>query len=106
MRSATSFRDTCFTVFDKMMNTVPSTVTLSDPVVIRPWIMLKSFLDLTPAGVANFSGVIAAHATTEPPATATYQYVTVGNGNTGTKNSQVGGKSDSSPFKNHLFIGS
>lgn len=101
MRSATSFRDTCFAVFDKMMNTVPSTVTLSDPVVVRPWIMLKSFLDLTPAGVANFTGQIAAHATAEPPATATYQYVTTGNGNTGTKISQVGSKSKYFPFQQY-----
>jgi hypothetical protein len=92
LRSATAFRNTCFTVFDKMINTVPAAVTLSDPVVVRPWTMLESQLDLTSTGTVNFTGKIAAHGTPAPPSFATYQYGTTGGGNTGSRTSQVGGK--------------
>ncbi|EPE28484.1 Heme-dependent peroxidase [Glarea lozoyensis ATCC 20868] len=90
LRSATAFRNTCFTVFDKMVNTVPAAVTLSDPVVVRPWTMLESQLDLTSTGTVNFTGKIAAHGTPAPPSFATYQYGTTGGGNTGSRTSQVG----------------
>lgn len=80
------------------MNTVPSTVTLSDAVTIRPWILLTGFLDLSPAGVAFYSGSFAAHAATEPPATASYTYGTAGGGNIGSKISAVGGKYTSGPI--------
>jgi hypothetical protein len=74
-----------------MMNTVPADVTLSDPVTVRPWLMVKTEIDLTPTGAVNFSGIIGAHSTPAPPNTATYQYITTGGGNTGTRTSQVGG---------------
>jgi hypothetical protein len=91
LRSATAFRNTCFTVFDKMMNTVPAAVTLSDPVTVRPWLMLKTHLDLTSTGAVSYSGIIAAHGTPAPPSTAAYQYGTTGGGNTGSRTSQTGG---------------
>jgi hypothetical protein len=74
-----------------MMNTVPAAVTLSDPVTVRPWLMVKTELDLTSTGAVSFSGIIGAHGTPAPPSTATYQYGTVGGGNTGTRTSQAGG---------------
>jgi hypothetical protein len=92
MLTPQAFEDTCFTIFAKMMSTVPAAVTLSDPFQVRPWIMRESHLDLTTSGGVQFSGVIAAHGTTAPPTTAAYIYGTTGGGNTGAKTSANGGK--------------
>ncbi|KAG9227959.1 heme peroxidase [Amylocarpus encephaloides] len=90
MNTPGSFEQTCLNIFEKMSNTVPSGVTLSAPIVPRPWIMRESHLDLTPLGIVTFQGTISAHGATEPPATASYFYGTEGGGNTGPKTSQTG----------------
>ncbi|RFU35541.1 hypothetical protein B7463_g815, partial [Scytalidium lignicola] len=90
MASPQSFEDTCFTIFEKMLNTVPSVVTLSDPIVPRPWILRVSQLDLNSSGVVSFSGTITGHSSDPLPATASYTYETAGGSNTGIKTSQIG----------------
>jgi len=91
MSTPTTFEDTCFTIFEKMVNTVPTAVTLSDPIGPRPWTLLESHLDLTTAGAVTYSGTIVTHSrTATPPGSASYFYGTVGGGNTGPKNSQAG----------------
>jgi hypothetical protein len=92
MLSPQSFEDTCFTIFAKMMSTVPAAITLSDPFQVRPWIMRESHLDLTTGGQVIFSGVISAHGTAAPPNAATYLYGTTSGGTTGTKTSSTGGE--------------
>ncbi|EHK98403.1 putative L-ascorbate peroxidase 6 [Glarea lozoyensis 74030] len=77
-------------IFKSDGNVTMNAVTLSDPVVVRPWTMLESQLDLTSTGTVNFTGKIAAHGTPAPPSFATYQYGTTGGGNTGSRTSQVG----------------
>lgn len=91
MSSPTSFEDTCFTIFEKIINTVPSTVTLSDVIGPRPWILRESHLDLLSSGGVTYSGAITTHSNAVIPATAAYQYGTVGGGNTGPKSSNAGG---------------
>ncbi|KAH8815517.1 heme peroxidase [Xylogone sp. PMI_703] len=90
MSSPQSFEDTCFTIFEKMLNTVPSAVTLSDPIVFSPWIISVDQLDLDSAGVVSFSGTITGHSSSPLPDTASYVYQTASGGNTGTKTSQEG----------------
>jgi hypothetical protein len=93
MSSPQSFEDTCFAIFEKMINTVPSGVTLSDPVIPRAWILRESHLDLNSAGAVTFSGTITGHSSAPLPVTASYFYGTAGGGNTGTKSSETGGAS-------------
>lgn len=89
--SQTSFENTCFKIFEKMINTVPSTVTLSDVIGPRKWITMQSNLDLTSTGAVTYSGVIGTYSKTASPSIASYVYGTEGGGNTGPKTSQVGG---------------
>ncbi|TVY15916.1 WSC domain-containing protein [Lachnellula arida] len=79
--STQSFEDACFTVFEKMINTVPKTVTLStDLVGPRPWILMESHLDLSSTGAVQYSGNITTKSRFNPsvPTTATYGYGTSG----------------------------
>ncbi|TAQ86696.1 generic peroxidase [Chlorociboria aeruginascens] len=90
MSSAQSFEDTCFTIFEKMINTVPAAVTLSDPIGPRPWILRESHLDLDSTGVVTYSGTITSSGTNSPPANAAYFYETAAGVSTGSKTSQAG----------------
>jgi hypothetical protein len=91
MSSRPSFEDTCFAVFEKIINTVPSRVTMSDVIGPRPWILHESHLDLLSSGDVTYSGTITTHSNAVIPATAAYQYGTVRGGNTGRKFSNAGG---------------
>ncbi|KAG9233260.1 heme peroxidase [Amylocarpus encephaloides] len=97
MRTQATFQDTCFRIFDKMMNTVPASVTLSDPFQVRPFILRKGALDLTAAGVVVYNGTFTAHGN-PPPNTVAYTYVKTTGSNLGEKVSQIGGMPNSSPF--------
>jgi hypothetical protein len=90
--SQTSLENTCFTIFEKMINTVPKSVTLSDVIGPRKWITMFSFLDLTPRGVVTYSGTIGTYSKTAVPKKASYQYGYSSSGNTGLKSSQTGGE--------------
>jgi len=84
--SQTSFENACFPIFEKMINTVPGTnAPLSDPIGPRTFITMDSRLDLTSTGVLTYSGFFGTYGKTAAPSTVTYEYGTVGGGNTGTK---------------------
>jgi hypothetical protein len=92
MTSAQAFQDKCYTLFEKMLNTVPSDVVLSDVIIPRAWTMKESHLELSSTGVVSFLGEITSNFKSDtPPATASFQYTTVGGGNTGPQTSQAGG---------------
>jgi len=92
--SLEAFEAACFPVFEKMIDTVPAGTVLSDLIGPRQWITMESHLDLDSTGAVVYSGVIG-HYTGKggaaSPATASYQYGTIGGGNTGRKTSQSGG---------------
>jgi hypothetical protein len=94
--SLEAFEAACFPVLEKMINTVPAGTILSDIIGPRQWITMESHLDLDSTGAVVYSGVIG-HYTgkggASSPATASYEYGTIGGGNTGPKNSQSGGGS-------------
>jgi hypothetical protein len=89
--SQQSFENGCFTVFEKMINTVPKGVTLSGVIGPSKWITMNSNLDLLLNGAVTYSGTIGTYSKTAAPQTAAYEYGTVGGGNTGPKTSQAGG---------------
>jgi hypothetical protein len=92
LTSAQAFQDTCYTLFEKMLNTVPSTVTLSEIIGPRTWTTQEKHLDLSPTGAVRFSGVITWYSLTDtPPLRANYTYTTSEGGNVGVLNSQIGG---------------
>lgn len=92
MSSAAAFRSTCLTIFAKMLDTVPKSVTLSSPIGPRPWITKESHLDLTPSGVLRFSGNITTQskAAGAAPATASYAFLTSSGSTAKSGNSQAG----------------
>ncbi|KAL2064556.1 hypothetical protein VTL71DRAFT_3693 [Oculimacula yallundae] len=85
MSAPQAFLDTCFTVFEKMMDTVPRGVKLSDPITPRRWILIESHLDLSPTGVVQYSGNISSYSrgSVPVPNQAIYYYGKKGGGNTG-----------------------
>jgi hypothetical protein len=75
-----------------MLNTVPSTVTLSEVIGPRPWTTQEKHLDLSSIGAVQFSGVITWYSLTDtPPLRANYTYTTSDGGEVGVLNSQIGG---------------
>lgn len=94
MATQAAFENTCLTIFTKMINSVPKGTQLSNPIVPRQWITIESHLDLSPAGVVQYSGQIGAYnrANGQLPATANYYYGTQGSGNTGYLKAQLGGE--------------
>lgn len=52
-----AFRDTCFDLFERMINTVPSTVTLSDPVTPMTWKAVNLALDINSSGTVTAGGM-------------------------------------------------
>lgn len=88
---AATFRSTCFTIFEKMLNTVPSGVVLSDPIVPREWILRLGHLELDNTNTVRYAGVITTHSkTVVAPAQAAWFFGTNGGGNTGTQQSDAG----------------
>ena len=91
--SQAAFEAACFPIFEKMIDTVPSTVTLSGVIGPRQWITMWAFLDLnTSTGAVSYFGRIGTYSKAAVPKVASYQYGTIGGGNTGPKTSQPGGK--------------
>jgi hypothetical protein len=90
--SQKTFESTCFPIFEKMINTVPKGVVLSDVIGPRNWITMESHLDLTSTGTVTYSGTIGTFSKTAVPTKASYFYGTNGGGNTGPKLSNAGGE--------------
>lgn len=90
MSSHNAFLDTCFTIFEKVIDTIPKgpngqVQVLSDPIIPRQWIIKESHLDLSPSGEVQYSGNITTYARSPAlaPLTASYYYGTEEGGNTG-----------------------
>jgi len=86
LNSPNTFRTTCFRVFEKMLDTVPSGVVLSAPIVPRQWILRSGHLDLDNTNAVRYIGAITTHhKTAVAPAQASWFFGTNGGGNTGTQ---------------------
>ena len=93
LTTAQTFQDICYTLFEKMIDTVPENVTLSEIVGPRQWTMQQeSHLDLSPSGEVFFSGTFAWHSLTEsPPHFAEYTHTSSEAGSSETLSSFAGG---------------
>ena len=97
-----SFQQKCFTIFERMLDTVPNGVVLSPTIVgPRPWILNEGQLDLSSTGSVSFSGKISTHSVAAAPAAAPYKFITEGNGNTGPRTT-TGTRSKKLSFAYHL----
>lgn len=86
------FRTKCYAVFEKMINTVPATVTLSDPVTPLTWKGVDVMMDIDSAGTVSVSGLIRnLYTTVTPPSTVSYTTASAaGNSTTQTSSTATG----------------
>ena len=76
-----------------MIDSVPTTVQLSEPIVPRQWLLRSGRLDLDSNNAPFFKGVITTHSKTVlAPNKANFFFGTEGGGNTGVLTSNDGGK--------------
>jgi len=94
MSSPKAFREICYLTFEKMLNTVPSKVKLSDVIVPRTWTLQEIHLDLSKNGVLTVQGnITSVFKDKTPPITASYTYDTNGiSGKVRPRKSMVGCK--------------
>lgn len=84
-----AFRTKCFSLFERMINTVPATVTLSEPVTPLTWKGVDVIMDIDSAGTASVSGLIRnLYTTITPPETVSYT-TTSAAGNSSSQTSDV-----------------
>lgn len=79
-----AFRATCFTVFQKMIDTVPSTVTLSEAIIPVTWKAVDVVQDISSGGEVTVSGMVRYLydiSTTTAPTTVSYTTASSGAGN-------------------------
>jgi hypothetical protein len=68
-----AFQATCLSLFERMIDTVPADVQLSDPIVPMTWKAVDMALDINSAGNVSVSGLIRnLYTSTSPPSTVTY----------------------------------
>ncbi|KAF3012589.1 hypothetical protein E8E14_005591 [Neopestalotiopsis sp. 37M] len=68
-----AFQATCLSLFERMIDTVPADVQLSDPIVPMTWKAVDMALDVNSAGNVSVSGLIRnLYTSTSPPSTVTY----------------------------------
>ncbi|ESZ91631.1 hypothetical protein SBOR_7993 [Sclerotinia borealis F-4128] len=73
MSEETAFQSRCNSLFEKMIDVVPSTVTLSDAVQPMEWKAVDVMMDVSSAGNVSISGLIRnLYTTTQPPDTVSY----------------------------------
>ncbi|KAK6610596.1 WSC domain-containing protein [Botrytis cinerea] len=86
MSEETAFQTKCNSLFEKMIEVVPSTVTLSDAVKPMEWKAVDVLMDISLRGDVSISGLIRnLYTTTQPPKTVSYSTnSSTGNSSTGT----------------------
>lgn len=87
-----AFRTRCFSVFERMINTVPATVKLSEPVTPLTWKGVDVIMDINSTGTVSVSGLIRnLYSTIAPPETVSYTLTsTAGNSSAQTSNTASG----------------
>lgn len=98
-----AFQSTCYALFERMINTVPSTVTLSDPIVPMVWKGVKIMLDVSSAGVVTISGLIRNLYTTTAPLSAV-SYTTISSAGNSTQTSDTESRTGTSLFGNTTYF--
>jgi len=99
----------CSSLFEQMLDTVPSTVSLSDPITPMPWKVVDFQMHCSPGGSVSIEGLIRALWTdTAPPNQISYNVIS-SSGNTSTHLSDAASGSGSGLFGSttyyHFLIG-
>jgi hypothetical protein len=90
-------------LFERMIKTVPSTVTLSDPIIPMMWKGLNIMLDISSAGIVSVSGLIRnLYTIATPPVTVSYT-TTSANGNSSAQDSDSASGTETSLFGNTTY---
>ncbi|KAH8646904.1 heme peroxidase [Xylariales sp. PMI_506] len=98
-----TFRATCYSLFERMIDTVPSGVTLTEPITPMTWKAVNVALDINNAGIVSVSGLIRNLYATSPPATVDYTTTSsVGNSSIQTS-SPSSGKGKSFLYGNTVY---
>lgn len=88
-----AFQATCLSLFERMIDTVPADVQLSDPIVPMTWKAVDVALDVNASGNVSVSGLIRnLYSDGSPPSTVTYTT----SGTDGTSADQTTGTSSGS----------
>ncbi|TVY22534.1 WSC domain-containing protein [Lachnellula hyalina] len=75
-----TFQSQCNSLFERMINTVPAAVTLSDPITPMTWKAVDIGLDITPTGAVSISGYIRNLYYATAPPTVVYYDTSTANG--------------------------
>ncbi|KAK9421597.1 putative Peroxidase [Seiridium unicorne] len=68
-----AFQARCYSLFERMLNTVPEGVTLTDPIVPMTWKAVDMAMDIDTSGNVSVSGMIRnLYTDGSPPSTVTY----------------------------------
>ncbi|KAK6064516.1 WSC domain-containing protein [Seiridium cupressi] len=68
-----AFQARCYSLFERMLNTVPEGVTLTDPIVPMTWKAVDMVMDIDTSGNVSVSGMIRnLYTDGSPPSTVTY----------------------------------
>lgn len=98
-----AFQSTCNALFQRMIDTVPASVTLSDPIIPMEWKGVDLMLDVSSAGVVSVSGLIRnLYTATAPPVTVSYTTTNSGINST-TRNSDVTSGNGTSIFGDTMY---
>jgi hypothetical protein len=81
MTDDAAFAIKCYSLFERMINTVPAGVELSDPVVPMPWKAVNVAMDIDSTGAVSISGLIRNLYTTEALSTAVDYTISSASGN-------------------------
>jgi hypothetical protein len=98
-----AFQSTCYALFERMINTVPSTATLSDPIVPMVWKGVNIMLDASSAGIVTISGLIRNLYTTIAPPSAV-SYTTTSSAGNSTQTSDTKSGTGTSLFGNTTYF--
>lgn len=98
-----AFRTKCFSLFERMINTVPATVTLSDPVTPLTWKGVDVIMDIDTTGTVSVSGLIRnLYTTISPPETVSYTLTSAG-GNSSAQTSNTTSGNGTSLYGNTQY---
>lgn len=103
MSEESSFQATCNGVFEKMINTVPATVTLTDVITPMTWKGVDLALDISSAGDITVGGLIRNLWTTTAPGDTVSYSITTGGVNS-TEQSSASSGTGSSLYGNTTYF--
>jgi hypothetical protein len=104
MADEIAFKDRCYSLFERMINTVPSTVSLSSPITPMTWKAVDLALDVDSTGSVSLSGMIRNLYTTTAPDSVSYTTFSGTSGNSSVQTTSTIAGSGTSLFGNTTYL--